>query len=790
VSEPKRCPACGAPSEPSAKFCGECGAELVAEPATPSPVESARRCPACGAEQRTPAKFCRDCGAPMAGQPAPVATHAARAGPSLRVIAALATLLVGVVVVGAVVLLMARGGGEGRPLTVLAMNDDPEPSRQAVLYVGHPGEQPFELPQGEYSLLAMDGEGNIAERHASLTADGLVPLGDIDFAGGLTEEERVGNRQSMGRLVEFFTANEYAILSYTERMLRTGGDLSDDDVAAQFDEMTQLQASLENGMGGLQHFAEESSARGASPPYVRAMVPAPSALPAPSPGVVSVLWAWWQWAKSLSGAGEDARGKIVEGMAALPGDRHRQQLLNELDPERRHALGIPDNASDFLNKLKTGELDNNANQIHQELCQASTDPTANLEHLADYYNQAQKTGSRPIDQAHKHGTEMVEQGTRFVLEGAKEVIGTAEGSEKIKKFLSGAIDKSTLVYDLLSKPQETLSKEGIKKALERDLKERLKGLGISEDEVDGMIGVLTDKLFDWFKDTNPSSVEAPKATAGAKAVLGPVTPEAQQELPPTLPPLAARETPVPTPRRTPTTAPETATPAEETPPPTATPDMGWIDGYVQGIAEQWLAKGYSGIDVAVYADDLRQCLTEEVIGGASRDEAMAACPPSLFEPAEATPVPQPTQAPTPQPPPEATSPPPPPPPPPQGQQVTAVGRFLNLTTPEQTAPCEWTKNTITLAFDTRGGTVTGQGHTYLDCPQGYGGTGGDEYRFEGTYSADTGQFSGTVEDTYTSGGGPAVVFTHTWHATLTDGYVSGTIDGSTYASIFELTVQG
>ena len=725
----------------------------------------------------------------MAGPPAPAATQAARAGPSLRVIAALATLLVGVVVVGAVVLLMARGSREGRPLTVLAMNDDPEPSRQAVLYVGHPGEQPFELPQGEYSLLATDGEGNIAERHASLAADGLVPLGDIDFAGGLTEEERAANRQNMGRLVEFFTANEYAVLSYTERTLRTGGDLSNDDVAAQFDEMAQLQASLENGMDGLRHFVEESSAQGASPLYVRAMVPAPSVLPAPSPGVVSVLWAWWQFAKSLSGAGDDARGKILEGMAALPDDRHRQQLINDIDPGRRRALGIPDNASDFLNKLKTGELDNNANQIHQELCRASTDPTANLARLADYYDQAQKTGSRPIDQAHKHGADMVEQGTRFYLEGTKAVIGTAEGSEKIKKFLNAAIDKSTLVYDLLSKPQETLSKEALKKALEQDLKDRLKGLGISEDEVDGIIGVLTDKLFDKIKEANPSSVEAPKAPAGGKAVLGPVTPEAEKELPPTLPPSAAGETPVPTPRRTPTTAPETTTAAEETPGPTATPDMGWIDGYVQGIADQWLAKGYSGIDVAVYADDLRQCLTEKVTDGASRDEAIAACPPSLFEPAEAMPTPQPTLAPPTQPPPEATSPPPPPPPPPQGQQVTAVGHLF-----PRASENEPTENSMRLEFNTAGGQVTGTA-TYqwiyitddnVQCFYTW------EMTFTGTYVPATGRLEGTETEHFTKTPdvfqcGVDLQQSGHWEATLEGNRITGDI---ALFRDFELTVQG
>jgi len=50
------CPKCGAPVDPGAKFCSQCGA----------PQPQVRKCPKCGAEVGDKAKFCGECGAPLA----------------------------------------------------------------------------------------------------------------------------------------------------------------------------------------------------------------------------------------------------------------------------------------------------------------------------------------------------------------------------------------------------------------------------------------------------------------------------------------------------------------------------------------------------------------------------------------------------------------------------------------------------------------------------------------------------------------------------------------------------
>jgi hypothetical protein len=57
------CPACGAPTIPGKKFCGSCGAKLSQSSPVPQPDAPAARCPACGAPT-TPGKgFCGSCGA-------------------------------------------------------------------------------------------------------------------------------------------------------------------------------------------------------------------------------------------------------------------------------------------------------------------------------------------------------------------------------------------------------------------------------------------------------------------------------------------------------------------------------------------------------------------------------------------------------------------------------------------------------------------------------------------------------------------------------------------------------
>jgi hypothetical protein len=149
------------------------------------------------------------------------------------------------------------------------------------------------------------------------------------------------------------------------------------------------------------------------------------------------------------------------------------------------------------------------------------------------------------------------------------------------------------------------------------------------------------------------------------------------------------------------------------------------------------------------------------------------------EPTE-TPTPEPTETPEPTPTPTPTA-----TPTPEGQQVTAVGQFTDVS--EYT-----TARSITLTFNTQGGPVTGEGHRatentghscwsedlqdYWEGPY-VSSNMWDMVFIDSTYSPDTGQLEGTVRVTFhytpeACNNAPGE-WTDSWSATLQGGQVTG-----------------
>jgi len=261
---------------------------------------------------------------------------------------------------------------------------------------------------------------------------------------------------------------------------------------------------------------------------------------------------------------------------------------------------------------------------------------------------------------------------------------------------------------------------------------------------------------------------------------------------------------------------------------TPAPNTGWIEDYVQAVGEQWVDEGY-GVEAVVAAENLKVCLTEAVEAGASRDEAIAQCPTKAFKPTATpqptetpaaeetetpaaeeteTPVPEETETPVPEetetpaaeetetPVPEETETPTPEPtatPTPQGQDVTATGQLTDLYDPSQI-----TVNSISLRFNTQGGSVSGEAH-FEKKYQGSCRTASDEWIegtmvwtwdvvFSGTYFQDRGQLDGTAQITFrhvTCQRGAA--WSEPWSATLQGGQVLGRFmeDCDWVASLYE-----
>ena len=694
----------------------------------------------------------------------------------------LAALLL--VLAGLTALLGSCGGGEEeKAVTALAMNDDPEASVQAVLYVGDPAEHAFRLPQGEYSVLAMDQDGNVSEIHASLPSEGVIPLDKIVFGSSATKGERDANKENMGKLVGFFAVKEYAVLSEVEMVLRTGGDLTQDDLALHFELMGDLQVTGEAALEALEYLsvgspiAQSPAAYAAAiPPGPSLEVPQPSVLGGPNAGITGVLNGLRKFVGSITGANEASRQSILNGMATLaPEDQ--QQLFDMMNPNLRKDVGT-DDVKEFLQRLEQGEYDSMAGQIHNDLYQTAGE-AIEFEYLGEYIEASQREHNRPIlETAHDQGVKVVVEGAKFYGEVIKVTVKVTYGDETANVVGFG-IDKASLIYDLTQAPGGTLTKEGLKKVLEERLKDWLLDLGVPADEVGDIIGLLADEIYSAGQAVWEAIAGSPTPTPMPEAVLSKPTPSATPSPEPTPTPIPTTE---PTP--TPTPSPE-VTPSLE---PTATPvpDTSWIEGFVQSETDRLLAMGHSAFDVAALTIELRECLTAAVLEGATEDEAVFLCAgitnigppetptPEATETPEATPTPEGEETPTPEATATAT---------PEAREVTAVGQ-LNHSAQEG---CAVEKNTMTLKFNTDGGPIiSGEGHVVLSCP--YGGCGylnrSWDYDFEGQYEPHSKTFSGTVHvyrkwpDTGTWDpcelrGWDEHERTEPWDATLEDGVVTG-----------------
>jgi DNA-binding CsgD family transcriptional regulator/PAS domain-containing protein len=185
-------------------------------------------------------------------------------------------------------------------------------------------------------------------------------------------------------------------------------------------------------------------------------------------------------------------------------------------------------------------------------------------------------GWRPDEVVGKHCYDVIAggdyEGQRFCRRNCPTItaarrakpVGNYDVLSRRKDAADKVIDTGELINDLLSEPGETLTKKGIEKFLEQELKDKLEGLGIDEGDVDDIIGILTDRVFERLKESG-QVVEEFEAAPPGKAALGPPTPEAQKDLPPTPTPVAAEATSVPILLPTATRVAETATAKDGSP---------------------------------------------------------------------------------------------------------------------------------------------------------------------------------------------------------------------------------
>ena len=630
-------------------------------------------------------------------------------------------------------LLAGCGGGEEAGVLAVAFRlDDGSPLMSA--YIGDPAKDPFSLPAGRYYIEALDQDEVVVSLGAvDIKAGDAVDLPSaFAAAGGVADPGRAEPLRTVANFLVDADLAEHAFLEIV-----TGGfDLppfdpgvepGPSDIEALYQRYAEL-AAQEDALRVALSQIEASATVWSGASYVRSRW-APPLDPWDFFKKKADEWifggdSFLGWMKRATGEGQ--RERILAIAEQIP-EGDREQVFKDTP------VGLTGDSYDFdswMEEVRQGKLDDELAVIYGQLY--SADPNA-----------ARSAGQRPIDVLAREGTEGLNKGVEFEVEAYKKVPGMGKALDLVGKTKEWDEYARKLAENWPSALEGTAREqyeEAIADKIKEDLKERAADLPWFTDEV-------IDKFADHFAKKAVAAVPQIVPTPGATVAVA-----------------TAIATPAFTPVRTATTMAETPAPSAEA---TATPapDTSWIEGYVQGIANQWSTDGYGGIGVAVAADDLRNCLTDAVQGGAGRDEAIGECPLWLYKP-QGTPPPktatpvatatfapeeteaptaEPTEPPTAEPTPEPTATPSPP-----GVQVTARGGF-------DVDPDYFTitENTMTLTFNTGGGSVSGDSRLHYEQQQGSTslGCGMDSYdetvHYEGANSLeDPRVFSGTATVTY------------------------------------------
>jgi hypothetical protein len=675
------------------------------------------------------------------------------------------------VLAGLAALFASCGGDEETGILALAFRLDGE-SPILSAYIGDPTEDPLLLPAGRYYIEALDENDVAISLGAVEVEDGAFVAfpPSFDAAGGVADAERA---ESLKTVTNFLIDFELSELVFLEAI--TGGfsefpfDPAVEPDAASVQELLDLYAEMAAQEGAVAAAFSEIEARaevssGTDTLYVRSPW-------GPAPGLTDVAKKKLNdWINSTFSYFRNAtvvrnRKRILQIAEQIPEDK-REGIFSKMSSDKQ---GDAANFDDWLDKVRTDDdfVRRQGAGIYHEL--------DGLDHEAvvDSGNSAINVLAEEGPEAAKYATDKVVEAYKSVpvvgklIDTTEKAMEWEEYAKKLAKDLGGTLDETGRAY--------------LQKQLEEKIKDDLKERAVN---LPSLTDTGIDKLAEYFakKAVNalpklPSSL-MPAATVGPGASPAVPTPRATPGGTPSASPVPSLE---PSPEAIPT--------AEETEAPAG--DLSWIDGYVQGIANEWVARGYTG-DVTPYMNALSQCLVNAVLDGATEEQAKADCPPWLYAPslpeASATPTPSPSPSPSPQPTPSPS---------PTGQEVTAEGTYTYTYGKVK-------NNTIWLKFDPAGGTVTGEGHLLLEeVPSLECGPGIDDSRFyyTGTYDATSKTFEGTY---YVVSGGSqeapvcdehgctcqvfpreGVTEDLPWEATLEDGVVRSTVGAQ-----FVLTVQG
>lgn len=643
-------------------------------------------------------------GAPGAPGAAGVARPAGRGGVSGRLVAALVGVVAVAAIAAVVVFLMFGGGGEEEGdnvvLAVAFRLDGGSPVLSG--YIGDPGEDAFELAAGRYYIEAVDQDDVIVSLGAVDMEEGEAVEFPESFeaVGGVADAERV---EPLLTMAEFLVDVELAKLMFLE--IVTGGfteipfDPAVEIDPASVGELFDMYA----GIGEEKEAVLEALSGIEGRAEVSLETTYVRSAGAPGPGAFDKVREEAEDFFDLTlGVRDHQRQRVIGFVESIPKGYHHGVL--PLMPSDLKVVG-DEEASDideWLDFVRQGELDNRLSGIEA--------------YLQDYARA---------------------EGVVIAARKGKEMEYLAECAERGEAFAAAVFEH------IRSRPPNA---EGLLERHEawvrhaRGLAERLAGGDPAQAREQllgsirrGVEGLLPDAAAD-FKDRLAVQIFARLVAEFPPELAG--TPRAVSAGTPTL-------TRIPG--------------ATET----SEPDTSWIEGFVQSVSDRMVDEGYSGELTARVVIELRECLTQAVLGGKSKEEAVQYCSEAIGE---------------------------------EPRDVSAVGQFVL----DVSEGCVLEKNTISLTYNTGGGpgSVRGEGGwqeacvDLEECPPRVEWHKGD---FEGEYDPDSGKLSGTVRAErggvmYVDDAGTEEIECERatitdepdegipWQATVQDGVVRGAID--------------
>jgi cell division septation protein DedD len=415
--------------------------------------------------------------------------------------------------------LFSRGRASTPVVAVALRTDGGDPVLST--YAGDPDENPFWLPVGVYYLEAFDQDETLLLMSGVTITDQSLGQGMVAFPLDFSSEGVYINAAQIEEIRDVFnfaisldlcrlTFFEIASEDFSVPLYESAEDIQIealDRLFALYDDMVSRE---DPSILALTHFEGRAATAGAWEQGGHMAVP--------SRGLFDSFVNFFGFAR---GAGERASQDVV-GISALMTPQEKQDAFEMLPPA---LVGGATNYDEMIQKLKNGELNNNATQIRKNLMSDVGFAAA----AQDF----KKNGRPGLSIAHKEGAELVKRGAELQVEVVKKVLGdTLPGIDKGFDYADKVNEWAEFVKGAYTNPLGTLegyTRGQVKGMISERIKNQLIKMGVPDYELDTLVDKLSDqvmaKIPEFTKPATPTPTvkpsKTPKPTKTTKPPPGP-----------------------------------------------------------------------------------------------------------------------------------------------------------------------------------------------------------------------------------------------------------------------------